>query len=64
MNRVFGPNLVPRIEQYIRDELNGEQTPGTSFVLETGSAPCKFIVCTSVVRFFVFSILYEIYCRI
>ena len=47
--RVFGPALVPKIEAYIRDEYNGEQCPGTSFILETGSLPCKYIVCTSVV---------------
>lgn len=41
---------MPRIEQYIRDHLNSEQIPGTAFLMETGSSPCKFIVCTSVVR--------------
>lgn len=47
--RIFGQDLVQRIEAYIRDELNGEQTPGSSFILETGCAPCRFIVCTSIV---------------
>eukprot|EP00026_Physarum_polycephalum_P000524 Phypoly_transcript_00525.p1 GENE.Phypoly_transcript_00525~~Phypoly_transcript_00525.p1 ORF type:complete len:758 (+),score=90.30 Phypoly_transcript_00525:142-2415(+) len=50
LTRVFGPNLVPRIEAYIRDEFNGEQIPGTSFMIETNSVPCKWMVCTSVAR--------------
>ena len=32
-----------------RDEYDGEQPPGSSFMLETGSFPCKYIVCTCVV---------------
>ena len=47
--RVFGQDLAPRIEAYIRDNLNGEQTPGSAFLMETGSYPCLYVVCTCVV---------------
>lgn len=47
--RVFGPGLVSKIERHITDKLNGEQCPGTSVLIETGSMPCKYIVVTSVV---------------
>jgi len=50
LTKIFGPTLVPRIEAHIRDEFNGEQIPGTSFMIETGSSPCKYIVCTSIAR--------------